>query len=359
MSPERAHAEAVLVKLSERGALPEGYVYPAPLNLVEEPFRALLVRLRETLNAALLMESANASDGADHPPFHFDYVDAKENNAIAFQHDNCAIILVTLPMMRLMQKTAQGLGSSVAIARLLGLAPSEVQIADRLTVAFFSIQMSFLVSHEYTHHIHEHLKPARGGELAIQKEISGEGTGRLPQQAQEADADSYAVYMVLANLFEGDGRESAVMALSSKGSASTADEDLLALFTFGAAGFFCAFPQISVSSTTVYNRSHPPEDVRMNYVIHSMNSWCNQFRTTLETWMTLSRYQAHMRAVVEAIRGAIGRPGWDAQLAFLLSAPGRDYLKQLEELRLHQFGILKRNSEARGAARAAKATVPV
>jgi hypothetical protein len=29
MSPERAQAEAVLVKLSERGALPEDYVYPA------------------------------------------------------------------------------------------------------------------------------------------------------------------------------------------------------------------------------------------------------------------------------------------------------------------------------------------
>jgi hypothetical protein len=295
------------------------------------------------------MESANASDGVPHPPLHFDYVDAKEQNAIAFQHDNCAFILVTLPMMGLMQQTAQRLGSSAAIAHLLSLAPFNAQISATLADALFSTQLSFLASHEYTHHVHEHVKPASGAELAIQKEISGTGTGRLEQQAQEAAADSYAVYMVLANLFAGDGREIAVKALSSKGNSSTMDEDLLALFTFAVGGFFCAFPPVAISSSTVYGRSHPPEDVRMNYVMHSLSSWCNQSRPALETWMNLSRYQAHIRAVVEAVRGAIGLPGWDAQLIFLLSAPGKEYLKQLEELRLHQFGILKRNSEARRA----------
>jgi hypothetical protein len=351
MSPERAHAEAVLTKLSKRGALPEGYVYPARLDLVEEKFRALLIQLRESLNAALLIESANVSDGVAHPPLHFDYVTANEPNAIAFQHDNCAFILVTLPMMGMIQQTSQRLGSSAAIARLLGLAPFDAQITDALAVALFSIQLSFLVSHEYTHHAHEHVKPDSGGELAIHREVTGEGAGRLPQQAQEADADGYAVHVVLANLLEGDGRESATIALASKGFSSPADEDLLAQFIFGVAGFFCAFPQVAISSETVYRRSHPPEDVRMNYVIHSMNSWCNQSRPALETWLHLPRYQAYMRAVVEAVRGAIGQPGWDAQLTFLLSPSGKEYLKQLEELRLLQFGILKRNSEARHASR--------
>lgn len=349
MSPERAHAEAVLTKLSKLGALPDNYVYHARGDLLDERFRSLLIRLRETLNAALLTESANASDGVPNPPLHFDYVDANEQNAIAFQHDNCAFILVTLPMMALVRQTAQSLGSSAAIAHILGIAPLNAQISDRLAEALFSIQLSFLVSHEYTHHAHEHVKPASGAELAIQKEISGEESGRLAQQAQEAAADSYAVYMVLANLFEGDGRPSAALALSSKSNSSPTDEDLLALFHFATGGFFCAFPQAAISSATVYSRSHPPEDVRMNYVIHSMNSWCNQSRPALETWMNLARYQAHMRAVVEAVRGAVGRPGWNAQLTFLLSAPGKEYLKHLEELRLHQFGILKRNSEARRA----------
>jgi hypothetical protein len=238
MSPHRAHAEAVLAKLSKLGALPDDYVYPAGLDLLEDTFRALLIRLRETLNAALLMESANASGGVPHPPLYFDYVDAKEQNAIAFQHDNCGFILVTLPMMGLMQQTAQRLGSSAAIAILLvGLVPFNEQVSFRLTEALFSIQLRFLVSHEYTHHVHEHLKPANGAGLAIQKEISGTGAGRLEQQAQETDADMYSVHMVLANLFAGDGRELALKALSSKGSSSTIDEDLVALFACAVGGF--------------------------------------------------------------------------------------------------------------------------
>jgi hypothetical protein len=96
--------------------------------------------------------------------------------------------------------------------------------------------------------------------------------------------------MVLANLFAGDGRELALKALSSKGNSSTIDEDLVALFTCAVGGFFLAFPQVAFSSATVYDRSHPPEDVRMNYVMHGLKSWCNQSRPALETWMDLPRY---------------------------------------------------------------------
>jgi hypothetical protein len=78
--------------------------------------------------------------------------------------------------------------------------------------------------------------------------------------------------------------------------------------------------------------------------MHSTISWCNQNRPALEAWMTLNRYQAYMRAVVEAIWGASGGANWSAQHAFLSSASGMEYMKRLEELRFHQFGILKRNS---------------
>jgi hypothetical protein len=162
--------EDILDRLVKNNAFPEGYAYPASLDLLEPTFRSLLLSVQGTLTGALGRENANVSDGVAHPPFHVDYMDAKEENALAFQHEGYAFIVITLPMIKLLLQTSELLSRSPSIAHLLDIGPASSQLTEMLHAALFSIQLSFLVSHEYTHHIHEHVG-ASGSGLTIRKEV--------------------------------------------------------------------------------------------------------------------------------------------------------------------------------------------
>ena len=127
------------------------------------------------------------------------------------------------------------------------------------------------------------------------------------------------------------------------------DEALLTLFAVAVGAVFYALSPAVFNETKVYARQHPPEALRMNYVMHGAAAWSNQNRRLLERWISLKLYQAFMGTVAEAIFGAAGKTNWLEQTRFLLSASGKEYVKQLEEVRLRQFAVLKRNSEARKA----------
>ena len=341
--------EEILDRLVKNNAFPEGFTYPAALDLLEPTLRSLLLSVQGALTEALLLENWNVSGGVAHPPFHVDYMDARVPNALAFQHEGHAFLVITIPMIELLLQTSDRLSRSSSIAHLLDIGPLSSQLTEMLQASLCSIQLNFLVSHEYTHHIHEHVAVAFGPGLAIRKEIQDTATvGGLRDQAQEADADSYAVYIVLTHLFSEGGRAHAMKLFAHRDTSEGAnDESLLALFTIAVGAFVYALPPTRLDNTNIYTRQHPPADARMNYIMHSTTSWCNQNRPALEAWMTLKRYQAYMRAVAEATWGTAGTAALSAQHAFLSSAPGMEYMKRLEELRLDEFGIIKRKSEAR------------
>jgi len=162
------------------------------------------VDLRKALNQALLEENANVSDNVAHLPFHFDYVDAKVENAQAILYADHAFILVMTPLIERIWQTAGLLSRSATICQVLNIHPASSDLIERLQAVFFSIQSSFLVCHEYTHHIHEHL-------------VSG-ASNKLEEQAQEADAYAYAyaTYIVLAHLFDEALRTNAMDLIPAK-----------------------------------------------------------------------------------------------------------------------------------------------
>jgi len=163
------------------------------------------------MNEALRLEGPNASGGIEHPPFHFDFVDVKHGiqNAHAFQYAGLSFIAVTLPMVKLIWDVSHRLSRSRLILELLRLGP-EVN-RDAFQGLLFQIQMNFLVSHEYTHHIHGHVLEHTLGETEVWSEFSNQTTsGNLQSQAQELDADGYAEFLVLAHLLSGERRNTAL-----------------------------------------------------------------------------------------------------------------------------------------------------
>jgi len=298
---------------------------------LEPTFRSLLAGIQESFNEALREEKKNVAEHVGHPPFHFDYVDSDISNALAFRYEDYSFIGVTMALIHILWDTCVQLSRSEAVAMLLGVTLTPEKY-DPVHVVLFQTQLKFVVSHEYTHHVHGHVFP-RGADSIFSNEILGDGeSGSMKRQALEADADGYAAYHVLAHLIEGEGRSHAVSLLKLEAEPSSfQDEVLFACFVVGIGAFLFVRPPTALDNASVYALTHPPQAARMDYVMRHAIAWCRQNRPGLIARMTPDRFQMLMNAVAEATWGMNGGRDWAAQTAFLRSQAGSEYFKRLDE----------------------------
>jgi hypothetical protein len=307
-----------------------GYVGKLDIERVEPPsWRSSLYLIQDTMNEALRLEGVNASGGVEHPPFHFDYLDVAEGitNAHAFQHADFAFIVVTLPMVELVWHLSRQLSQSPLVVKLLGLDPVD---PDKLHGLLFQIQLDFLVSHEYTHHVHRHCVASHKGAAGVWTEFVNDARcGSINSQAQELDADGYAAYLVLAHLLRGERRQSALAELG-RADMTDGDELLLRCFFLAVLAFFCEFWRGNIDRVSVYQSTHPSPPVRIKYMIQVAEMWCGQNGSLPQSWFSPARFQELFHAAAEII-GGTDRQTWDAQMSFLRSADGVQYDRQLFE----------------------------
>jgi len=301
------------------------------LDRLQQPtVQSLLVRIQEEFNEALRNEKKNVPEHVEHPPFHFDYIDSSTPNALAFRYEGYSFIGITIALIETLWDVCFQLSRSQAVATRLAvsLSPGEY---DKLHVVLFRTQLNFVVSHEYTHHVHGHV--ARGSASVATNEILDEGeTGNLERQILEADADGYAAYHVLANLIDGEYRTQAITLLNLEAEQPTVqDEALFGCFVVAIGGYLFVRPPHDLDSTIVYGFTHPPQAVRMACLMDQAIRWCGQKRPALAGWMTIDRFQTLMRSAAEATWGMNGGRDWAAQAAFLLSEEGTKYRGKLNE----------------------------
>jgi len=311
-----------------------GYLGKLDTETVESPsFRSFLYLVQDTMNEALRLEGVNASGGVEHPPFHFDYLDVSAGitNAHAFEHGGFAFIAVTLPMVELVWRLSHRLSRSPRVCELLNSSPAELA-PDALQGLLFQIQLSFLVSHEYTHHVHRHSVESEAGVNGLWTEfLRDEAGGTIHSQAQELDADGYAIYLVLAHLLRGGRRESALALLGGTDAPGLdGDELLLTCFFLALLAFFCAFWHGGVDMASIYEFRHPPPPVRIKYVIQVAEMWSCQNESVSRSWFVPARFQALFGAAADVI-SRTARQEWDAQMSFLRGADGSRYDGQLFE----------------------------
>ena len=309
----------------------QNYKGKQDLDALEPTVRSLLSGIQESFNEALREEKRNVPEHVDHPPFHFDYVDSDVSNALAFRYEDYSFIGVTMTLIHMLWDTCVRLSRSEAVATLLGVTLARDEY-DPVHVVLFQTQLKFVVSHEYTHHVHGHVFP-RGSESMFSNEILDDGaSGSIEQQALEADADGYAAYHVLAHLIDGEGRSHAVSLLKIEAAPSGfQDEVLFACFIVGVGAFLFVRPPTALDNASIYALTHPPQAARMDYVMRHAMAWCKQNRPGLEAQMTIDRFRMLMNAVAEATWGMNGGRDWAAQTASLLSQGGSEYLKSLDK----------------------------
>ena len=301
------------------------------LAALSHSLASFLSNVQNALNEALSNEKQNVPEHADHPPFHFDYIDSVVPNALAFRVAEYSFIGITMPLINTLWNACVELSKSNAVGALLEV-PETSEREEAILTAMFQTQLTFVVTHEYTHHVHGHFSQRAPGSAFFNEIVSG-AAGNLEQQAFELDADGYAVYHVLAHLIAGPRREATEILSCKHAQASVQDEILFSSFVMAVGAFLYVLPPASVDPSEVYNRSHPLQAARMRWVMNNAINWCKQNdRLALAAYMTVNRFQSLMLVVATAISGMNGGRDWREQTAFLKSQDGSKYLKQLEAL---------------------------
>jgi len=224
---------------------------------------------------------------ADHLPLYFDYIDADRGveNAIA-THDDCyAFVGITLPLVFRMSDVCRDLSHSAPLCSTLQVRPSE-QDYNELQAALFYSLLSFVVAHEWTHHVHGHLEQL-SHQTRIFQEISDSGlVGGLDDQIKELAADGYAAYFVLSHLFDSRATFLPWLRLDPSTSPDVLDQLFLGFFITAVAGYMLLRPAPDLTAASIYRSTHPPQAARMNFFMREVAGWCSHNRPALEDWIS-------------------------------------------------------------------------
>jgi hypothetical protein len=323
-------------------------VYRGRHNVAElhrEDLRSLFTILQIGFNEGLAQRK-RVPEHIDDLPFYLDYIDSDYGNAVAFRDDSYAFIGVTVALMYELLEICARLGESEAIRRILGVEDTEDE-REGLRVVLFQHLLSLVVTHEFTHHVHGHVLKHQAEAKFFSEFAAGDGRSNIERQAEEADADGYAAYHVLANFIDSGTRKNISAALKlNDGAPDLVDQVLFSCFVIVAGAFLFSRRPVDLIREDLFALSHPPQAARLDYLMRHSILWCRENRPALVDWMTNERFQQIMRAVAEATWGMNGGLNWDAQTAFLRSEPGKEYFQKLSNLIDAQKEALRAMSEA-------------
>ena len=314
-------------------------------ELHREDLRSLLANLQNGFNEALAQRK-KVPEHLDDLPFYLDYIDSDFSNAVAFRDDSSAFIGITVPLVYELLKICALLSDSEPIRRILGLENTQ-ELRDWLNIVLFQHLLSLVVTHEFTHHVHGHVLKHQSQSKFFSEFVAGNQNTNIERQAEEADADGYAAYHVLANFIDGGTRKniSAVLKLDSA-LPDVVDQVLFSCFVIVAGAFLFSRPPVDLTKEDLSGLSHPPQAARLDYLMRHSILWCKENRPSLVDWMTNDRFQQTMRAVAEATWGMNGGLNWDAQTTFLRSERGEKYLQELSRLIDAQKAALRASADA-------------
>jgi hypothetical protein len=187
----------------------------------------------------------------------------------------------------------------------------------------------FVSAHELGHHVHGHLGLPTRSAMAVRKEFSvASGGSHLVCQAEEVEADGYAVHMVLGNMLRGAPRTHAAQLLGMAEDQSCLDETLLRAFMTAVVCFFHAVHQ-PFDAGKVDEQSHPFELSRINTVITDMHGWCADQEPKLEQWPDVPQFAELGGTLRQILRDTGIEDHWDDQTRFLQCQAGLDYRGRL------------------------------
>jgi hypothetical protein len=312
--------------------------YRGKLDIETQPLnvRAALADIQNSHNKAF-SEEKNDRNHANHSPFHFDYIDSSCENALAFRYEGYSFIGITVGLIRRVSETCIYLSRSQRVATHLRVQPTP-EGRDALRTVLFRIMINFVVSHEYAHHLHGDVCQRDSESTFINEILCNDDSRHLDQQTLELDADAHSAMVVLANLIERGERWRAIKLLQLEAEpAGDQDEVLYSSFVVAVGGYLFVRPPTALQRQGIYKLTHPPQSMRMNFLMQAADSWCRQKRSALLERMTSDRFDLLMTSAAEVAWGMNGGRDWAAQVAFILSEDGTEYRARLHESLKRRF----------------------
>ena len=229
------------------------------LDRLEPRLRSLLIGIQSTLNASLIQQQSCMLSEGEELHFHFDYIEASVRNALAFAYEGYSFIGITVPLIESLWHICEQLSSSGSVAEMLNVIGTDQQHESTLA-ELFATQLSFVVSHEYSHHICGHLL-VPDSQTELWNELPGiSAIGSLSDQAREVDADGLAVYLVLTHLIAGERRVPSLKSLDyTRTEDEVADKLLLSLFILSASSFLLVSSPAIFDNVLLYRLCTAPD----------------------------------------------------------------------------------------------------
>lgn len=284
---------------------------------------AFLEGVCKTLTEALNNEKKNVPGHVPHSPFQCVFSDSDEPQANAMLIEGVSVIWITTGMLGFVWTTCDLLSKSEHVIQLFNHAPT-----NQIHAALFQTQLSFILCHEYAHHVHGHLTQSSFGLEA----------GDIQTQIFEVDADCYAIYFVLAFLVKGGGRAGAIARLNCADADGDAqDEALIASFVLATGGFLYATPPVPLDTARIFQQRYPPLAARMNWITQSAIDWCDQNKPHLKERITLDKWKVLLFFAATAVAELNGGAHWGDQISFLTSEKGAEYVRMV----MARFGEYK------------------
>jgi hypothetical protein len=300
------------------------------LDLVERPLQDVLRAIQTNLIEALRNERRDVREHVPHPPFHVDFIDSDHANAMAFTEGEYSFIGLTVALIRRIYEICLRLSQAGDVATLLGLQLDSAERTTGFHALLFRLQLNFVTTHEYTHHVHGHTVGSTIDSRFANEIDSGAADCDIETQVSEIDADIYGMYHVLSNLF-GDERAFAIELLNLQDApADRRDKVLLACVVLAVGTFLFVRPTMVPTLENCYRLCHPPQAARMDFIVRIAVQWCrNNNQQELADWMTPEVFERIMNAGASVTAGADAAQRWAQQTIFLQSEDGKTYLGTL------------------------------
>jgi hypothetical protein len=108
-------------------------------------------------NEALRNQKQGVLQHVECPEFHVDFVDSDISNAMAFRYGDFSFIGITVPLIYAISDVSLLLSKSDTMLTLFRVSPSKEEQYNELQAVLFYILLAFIVTHEWTHHVHGHV----------------------------------------------------------------------------------------------------------------------------------------------------------------------------------------------------------
>ncbi len=260
--------------------------------------------------------------------FHFDFIDSGFGAALAFRDDSYAFIGISIPLMDQIQRTCKALSESAAIREILQVGDG---LEEKLEVVLFWNLMNLVLTHEYTHHIHGHVKRALGkSKFFSEFDKNAADSDMMFRQAEEVDADGFGTYQVLANALDTGLRDTNAKYLELDGLApEEIDRPFLLCHVVVACAQFSINGLTDVRTENPRQKEHPIQACRLDFLMGHTKLWCERNRPNLVDVISQETLSKVMETVSSEMWGIISHVLWQAQGRFLATDDGQKYRAEL------------------------------